>query len=460
MQAIEKVVQFIVETNFQNIPDEVVGKAKVSFLDTIGVVIAGSTESSGRIAIDLVNEMGEKPAATVIGGDFKTSSLNAAFVNGVSAGAPVLDDFHAELLLHPSAVLIPAILAVGEVVKASGRDILTTYIIGWEVIGAIDRAAEADQFAHRTRGWHTTCTIGNFGATAAAAKLLNLDAYQTRMALGIVGSMVSGTVQQYGTLAFPLHEGCAARNGAMAAMLAKRGVTAEYDILESKYGFFNLFSGESNYDPERVEGMGNPYSLISPGFTLKKYACCGLLPPTIESLQELVKRERFTPKDVEWVQVGIHPLLKRQIAVYDFPSRPEEAKFSEQFHAATGIVYPDLAGLAPYKEERLSDHRVKELMKRVKVYVHPELAEELPSLISTHFLKVRLKDGREFSIKADKATGYPQKPFSREELLGKYRDCAQRVLPPSQVEHSIELVNTLETLENISVLTKVIMKTM
>ena len=106
------------------------------------------------------------------------------------------------------------------------------------------------------------------------------------------------------------------------------------------------------------------------------------------------------------------------------------------------------------------DPRVQELMKRVKVYVHPELAEELPSLISTHFLKIRLKDGQEFSIKTDKASGYPKKPFSREELLGKYRDCAQRVLSPSEVEHSIELTNTLEKLEDIGILTEVIIKTM
>ena len=460
MQAIEKVVQFILETNFQNIPAEVIEKAKVPFLDTIGVALAGSTEPSGRIAIDFVREMGGTPTATVIGGGFKTSPLNAALANGVSVNAPLLDDFHAELLLHPSAVLIPAILAVGEAIKASGRDILGAYIIGWEVIGAIDRAAEAGQFAHRTRGWHTTCTIGNFGATATAAKLLNLDAYQMRMALGIVGSMASGTVQQYGTMAFPFHAGFAARNGVMAAMLAQKGITAEHDILESRYGFFNLFSGEGNYDPGGVDGMGNPYSLISPGFSLKKYACCGLLPPTIESIQELVKREQFAPEDVESIEVGIHPLLKRQIAIYDFPSKPEEAKFSEQFHAAAGIVYPDLAGIAPYEEERVLDPRVQELMKRVKVYVHPELAEELPGLISTHFLKVRLKDGQEFSIKTDKASGYPKKPFSREELLGKYRDCAQRVLSPSEVEHSIELTNTLEKLEDIGILTEVIIKTM
>ena len=240
MQVIDKVIQFIVETDFPNIPVEVVERAKIPFLDTIGVMLAGSAEPAGKIAINLVREMGGIPTATVVGGDFKTSPLNAALANGVSANAPLLDDNLLELLIHPSAVLIPAILAVGEVTKASGRDILGAYIIGWEIIGAIGRAAEAGRYVHRERGWHQTSTIGNFGATAVAAKLLDLDAQQIRMAFGITGSLASGTLQQYGTMAFPFHAGFAARNGVMTTMLAKKGVTADHDIFESQYGFFNL----------------------------------------------------------------------------------------------------------------------------------------------------------------------------------------------------------------------------
>ena len=154
MQAIDKVVQFVVETGFQDIPPEVVERAKVPFLDTVGVALAGSAEPSGRIAIDFAREMGGVPTATVIGGGFKSSPVNAALANGVSVFAPVCDDIDAEIFLHPSAVLIPAILAAGEVSKALGRDILGAYIIGWEVIGAIGRAAEAGRFAHRGKGWH------------------------------------------------------------------------------------------------------------------------------------------------------------------------------------------------------------------------------------------------------------------------------------------------------------------
>ena len=119
-------------------------------------------------------------------------------------------------------------------------------------------------------------------------------------------------------------------------------------------------------------------------------------------------------------------------------------------------MYPDLTGLAPYEQERVSDSRVQELMKKIKVYVHPELTEKAPASVVIHFLKVRLKDGREFSMRADKAGGVPGNPLSEAELLAKYRDCAQRVLPSSKIDRSIELINALEKLEDISMLTKVL----
>ncbi len=455
MQAIEKIVQFILETNFQNIPPEAVEKGKWAFLDTVGLILAGSTEPCGRIAIELVKEFGAKPTATVIGGGFRTSEPSAAFANGVSAHAHECDDADLEILVHPSPPIIPAILAVGESIDASGKDIMAAYIIGWEVIGGIGRAVQP-QLQHMIRGWHGTGTIGTFGATAAVTKLLKLDAQQIRMALGIAGSEAAGLMQQFGTMSKPFHAGNAARSGVVAAMLAKKGFTADPDILESRGGFFNVFNGEGNYDAARVaRKLGNPYTFISPGALIKKYACTATFQIPIEAMQELVKREGFAAEDVEWIEDGIHP-MQEGLSRFDYPQKHLEAKFSERFAIAACIVYPDLTGLAPYEQERVSDSRVQELMKKIKVYVHPELTEKAPASVVIHFLKVRLKDGREFSMRADKAGGVPGNPLSEAELLAKYRDCAQRVLPSSKIDRSIELINALEKLEDISMLTKVL----
>jgi len=453
MGATESVVQFILETHFENIPPAAVENAKAPILDLIGVMLAGTTEPCGKIAIDLVKELGGTPKATVFGDDFKNSEPNAAFANGVSAHAHECDDADLVALLHPGPVLMPAILAVGESINASGRDIMEAYIIGWEVLGGIGQAVMS-QLQHLVRGWHATSTVGTFGATAAVAKLLKLDNHQIRMALGIAGSEAAGTFQQFGTMSKPFHAGNAARNGVMASMLAKKGFTADPDILESRYGFFNLYNGEGNYDAGRVaRKLGNPYTLISPGCLIKKYACTATFQIPIEAMQELVKRERFTAEDVEWVEDGIHP-QQEKISRYDYPQQHLEAKFSERFAIAAGIVYPDLVGLAPYEQARVSDSRVQELMKKVKVYVHPELAltETISANLVIHFLKVRLKDGREFSMRADKAGGVPGNPLSEAELLAKYRDCAQRVLSPSKVDRSIQLINAFEKLEDMGAL--------
>ena len=456
MQAIDRLVQFVVETKYRDIPSAVIKSAKTPFLDTIGVALLGSTYPCGRMAIDLAREMGGNPQATIIGSGFKSSTVNAAFTNGVSAFSPDFDDFNEEVFLHPSVTLIPTILAAGEPKQVSGEEVLAAYIIGWEVLNVIGQAAEAGRFAHRSRGWHPTCTIGTLGATAVAARILGLAHDQTKMALGIAVSMASGTVQQYGTTAFYIHAGIAARNGVMAALLAARGITADSDILESQYGFLNLFNGKGNYHPVKPEIMGNPYFLESPGFGLKKYACCSLVQCPIEGMQELVKKEQFTGNDVEKIEIGIHPKLKTQIARYDNPANPQEAQFSEPFHAAVGVIYPDIVGLAPYPQEKIDDPRVQELMKKVRVYQHPDLTDEKPDAIYTHHLKVILKDGRDFSFQKAIVGGDVQKPLTREEVLQKYKDCAGRVLSSPQIAQSIDIIDSLEKLDDIGTLTEVL----
>jgi 2-methylcitrate dehydratase PrpD len=454
MNAIDAILSFTLNTRYEDLPPAVVAQAKVPFLDTLGVMLLGSTFPHGKIAIDLVREMGGTPAATVAGSGFRSSPLDAAFANGVSTFAPDFDDFNIEIFLHPSTVLVPAILAAAEATNAAGKDVLAAYIIGWEVLNTIGQAAEAGRFAHRSRGWHPTATTGTMGATAVAARLFGLDHERAAMALGIAGSMAAGTVQQYGSMAFALHPGLAAKNGLLAAMLAKKGITADRNILESPYGYLNLYNGAGNYRPLQPEKMGNPYFLVSPGFGLKKYGCCSLLQCPIEGMQELVKRERFTHEDVAEIRIGIHAKTREQIARHDNANTVGEAQFCEQYHAAVGTLYPDVIGLAPYGKGPFTDPRVRALMKRVTVFVDPSIKGEGGDALYTHNLTVKLKDGREFFVVATIVGGDVRKPLSRAEVLAKYRDNARRVLAPAEVEESIAMVDHLEDLPEIGRLTK------
>ena len=453
LNAIDAILSFTLDTRYEDLPPEVVAQSKVPFLDTIGVMLLGTTFPHGKIAIDLVRETGAAPVATVAGGGFKTSMLDAAFANGVSAFAPDFDDFNIEIFLHPSVVLIPAILAAAEVTRASGPDVLAAYIVGWEFINTIGQAAEAGRFAHRSRGWHPTGTTGTLGAAAVAARMLGLNREGAAMALGIAGSMAAGTVQQYGTMAFALHPGLAAKNGLLAARLAQKGITAERDILESRYGYLNLYNGAGNYRPLQPEKMGKPYFLVSPGFGLKKYACCSLLQCPIEGMQELVKREHFTAEDVAEIAIGIHAKTREQIARHDNPTTVGEAQFSEQYHAAVGTVYPDLIGLAPYGQVPFADPRVRALMRRITVFVDPSIQGEDGDALYAHHLTVKLKDGRQFYSVATIVGGDVRKPLSRAEVLTKYRDNARRVLAAAEIEESIAILERLERCPDIGRLT-------
>ena len=273
------------------------------------------------------------------------------------------------------------------------------------------------------------------------------------MALGIAGSMAAGTVQQYGSMAFALHAGFAAKNGVLAALLAQQGITADRDILESQYGYLNLYNGTGNFQPLQPKKMGKPYFLVSPGFGLKKYACCSLLQCPIEGMQELVKKEKFPHTDIAEIQIGIHAKTREQIARYDRLTTVGEAQFSEPYHAAVGAIYPNVIGLGPYGQQPLTDPRVWALMKRVQVAVDPHIRGEDGDALYTHNLTVRLKDGRKFFVAASIVGGDVRKPLHRDEVLAKYRDNARRVLSAAEIERSIALIEGLENLPDLSKLT-------
>jgi 2-methylcitrate dehydratase PrpD len=454
MGATEAVVRFASQTRFPDIPQEAVANAKLPFLDIIGLMLAGSTEPCSGIARDFIREIGGAPSATIIGSGFRSSQPNAAFANGIAAHAPESDDADFEVLAHPSPVLVPTILAVGEACGSSGKEILEAYIIGWEVIGGIGRAVQVG-FDHAVRGWQATGTLGTFGAAVAAAKLLKLNPDQMRMALGIAGAEASGTMQHWGTMGEPFIAGNSARNGVVAAVLARQGFTACPTILESRWGFFNVYSTKGIYEPERVaRKMGNPYTFVSPGALIKKYGCIAPIQVPLEAMQNLVKRERFVAEEVESIEDGVSPQLKNDDS-YPEPADAVQARYSVSYSIAAGVVYPELVGLAPYEEERVRNPRVKELYKKIRLYVHPDLVDMEPSKsLPVNYLKVRLKDGREFSLRAETAGGFPGNPLTKEELVAKYRYCAEKILPGQKIDRSIELIDNLEKLPDVGELVR------
>jgi 2-methylcitrate dehydratase PrpD len=448
METTKILAEFIAKTSFNDIPKEGLDLAKQAFLDCIGVTLAGSISPQARIVIEMIRENVSQPKAVVIGGGFRSSSPDAALANGTSAHALDYDDTNSAVMGHPSVFLVPTVMALGEELGISGIGALEAYVIGLEAAGRVGKGLTK---GHYNKGWHATATIGTFGAAAAAAKILKLNADQTRMALGIAASSSAGLRQNFGTMTKPLHAGNAARNGIVASMLAKRGFTAEKNILEAKFGFYKLFSKDDEYDLERVtDGMGQPLVIMSPGVSVKPYPSCRRTHSALDSMLDFVKKQNFSAQDVEEIEVRVDPATPN-VLIHSNPQSGLEGKFSMQFCMAIAILNKHV-GLGAFTDENVLNAQTQELIKKVKMVPEPSLAHPGPSKKTEHnpsIVRVKLKNGQEFIQQRDVPKGNRSVPMNREELLMKYKDCAGQVLSQNAVEQSIDLIEHLENIQNL-----------
>ena len=456
MEPTEKLAEFIVKAALSDVPKAGVHLAKQAFLDCIGVTLAGSTSPQARIVFELVKENGGQPKAVIMGGGFRSSSPEAAWANGNSGHALDYDDTNSLVMGHPSVFLVPTVMAIGEEKGIPGSEALEAYIIGLEAAARIGRGMTKGHYA---KGWHATATIGTLGAAVAAGKILKLSADQTRMALGIAASSAAGLRQNFGTMTKPLHAGNAARNGVLAAKLAQKGFTADRNILEAKFGFYSLFSKDNQYELEKAtEQLGQPFIVVSPGINLKPYPACRRTHAAIDAMLEVVKKQGFAAQDVDSVEVRVEPLTP-QVLIHSNPRSGLEGKFSMEFCMAIAILNKQV-GLGEFTDEKVLDPRTQELMKKVKMIPDPSLAspgkskdeENNPSILS-----VKLKNGKEFNRRVDFPKGNPSVPLSQEELLLKYRDCAERVLSKKAVKESIDLVENMENIKDLKILANLLM---
>ncbi|MFC1950482.1 MmgE/PrpD family protein [Chloroflexota bacterium] len=440
-----KLAGFIVEANLKGMPSEIVTIVKRAMIDTLGVALAGSRETEGKAVTAFVRKLGCKPTAGVIGGKIRTSSLSAALANGTIAHALDYDDnssiFHQG---HPSTVLLPVVLSLGEELRSSGREVLEAYVLGIEVWAKISNAMPMLHF----KGWHPTTVFGTIGATAAAAKLLRLDVEQTMMALGLASSESAGLVQNFGTMTKPFQAGNAARSGIMAAMLANEGFTSDKDIIEGDMGFSAAFYRGSTVDISKMtENLDTPFATISQGITIKRYPCCSETHRSLDAILHLIDLYDIKPEEVEAVDCQVPPRTYK-VLFYNDPTTKSEAKFSMQFTMAVALIDREL-GLAQFTDEKVNKPAVKDLMKRVTCRTHSNWIEGKDTDIRPDVVIVRLKNGKEYSYAVDVPKGHAKLPLTEEELLTKYRKCAKVVLTDTEVERCIELVWELEKLKDV-----------
>jgi 2-methylcitrate dehydratase PrpD len=351
------------------------------------------------------------------------------------------------LLVHPTVPVLPAVLALAEPRKPSGRDFMLAYHLGVEVECKI---AEAIAPRHYEDGFHSTGTCGPFGSAAACSKLLGLDATRTRIAVGIAGSRSAGLRENFGTMTKPLQAGHAAGSGVEAAQLAELGWTAAQDILEAQRGFFHAAGG--SFDPAAIVGkLGAPWCFASPGISLKPYPSGSLSHPAMTEMMRLIEANDIRPAQVRQVEVGANHNMT-QALLHHHPQTGLEAKFSMEFCIAI-LLLERKAGLAQFTTPVVQRADVQEMIAKVRYYVDPE-AEAAGFDKMTSILRVTLKNGKVITGRANFGKGSPADPMSFAEAALKFRGCAEYAQwPKEKTEALIAFVQTMETAPDIGKLT-------
>ena len=447
-------VEFILATRYADLPADVTALGKKSILDGLGLVLVGSVAKSGELIRTYLRSLGiGSGEATVAGSPMKTGVRFAALANGIGIHADDYDDTQLAvapdrvygLLTHPTAPCLAATLALAEARKASGRDLLLAYQVGVEVESKI---AEAIFPRHYQDGFHSTGTCGSFASAAAAAKLRGFNEDVCARTLGIAASQAAGLRENFGTMTKPFHAGHAAEAGIVAADLALLGWTASDHILEADNGFFRAAGG--GFDATALR-FGKPWTLASPGVSIKPFPSGSLTHPAMSAMQRLILEYRIKAGDVDFVEVGTNRNMPNAL-IHHRPMDSLQAKFSMEFCMATLLLY-GRAGLAEFNDEVVRRPEVQAMIQRVRFGVNAE-AEKAGYDKMTSILDIHMKDGRTISGRADVAKGNPADPMTFDEVAAKFQDCARFAKWPAGKANSIVAsVRKLEEVPDVRALT-------
>lgn len=430
-------------------PAEARKRAAAAVLDTVGVTLAGTSEPASRIVREMVETEGGD-GCVVFGTSVRASAGSAALANGTAAHALDYDDMCFVSLAHPSAPLVSSLLAAAELSGATGRAVLDAYIVGFEIearLGALMNPR------HYRRGWHCTSTLGTIGAAAAVSRLLGLDATAAGHALAVAASEASGLKVNFGTMVKPLHAGLAARNGVVAALLARGGMTASAQALDGPQGFLRVMDSEVTALGDALADLGDRWELVNTGITVKLYPSCAGTHPSLDAILDLRRRERFTADEVERIDVDVDSVIPT-ILIHERPATGLEAKFSLPFCAAAAVVYGRV-GIDTFEAASLTNPEVTALMSRVAMRVDPSLDGSGPPLTQAR-IAIRLRSGRVLMKHANGARGYPAQPASDEELDAKFLACARRAMSEAAADRALGRLRTIEHIEDIRTLTAVL----
>ncbi|OGK79676.1 MAG: hypothetical protein A2X52_04830 [Candidatus Rokubacteria bacterium GWC2_70_16] len=449
MRATTTIAEFLVKSRWEECPEAAVEAARRAILDCLGVMLAGSADPAARIVQSVARAEGGTPLATVVGTGQRTGAVWAALCNGTAAHALDFDDTNFALLGHPSAPVLAAALAAGELALADGRAVVHAFLLGFEVETTLAEVVNPEHYEH---GWHATCTLGTLGAAAAACRLLGLDAAQTRMALATAASQSSGLKENFGTMTKPFHAGHAARSGVLAALLAREGWTASEQALEGPQGWVSVL-GAGARRLEALATLGAPWKILTTGIAVKPYPSCAGTHAIIDGTLDLKRTHGLRPEQVAEITVGVNAMVPRVLIHHD-PHTGLEAKFSAEFAAAAALC-EERVGIATFQDDKARSGAIRDLMARVRVEVDPEIPSDLERHMWSR-VTIRLTDGRMLRVGPREVPGHPGNPLTLQALRDKFSECAAMVLPEDRVAAVREMVEGLDGCPDLRSLTAIL----
>jgi 2-methylcitrate dehydratase PrpD len=441
MQATAILSEFASSTRLADISAEAIAATKRHILDCTGVALAACVEPPGRIVLDITREQGGNPTASVVGSNLRTSVVSAAWANGALAH---LLDFDDTGFSHPTACILPAVLAMAEETSASGAAVVAAVCIGLEVFERMSSSGRQHEHVFRHRGFHPTSLYGCSAAAAGAGSIVGLNPKQMGVALGLAAANAGGLTQHFGTWGKGIHAGNAARAGVTAVLLARKDYVADPEGLEGEYGFYSAFHGEGNYDLGKIApGLGTHWSIVDPGLTVKRYPCCGGNLRALDAAEALVREHDIRIEDVERLEVDVHPDLL-DIVRFHKPTDGFRGKFSIDYVLAA-MLLDHRVDLDSFSDDYCRAPRMRAALDKVQVNRREDWPNDATARRRSP-VTIAMKDGRTFTRSVEKVRGSPGNPMTRDELVDKYRSCASRVLQGAQLERSIMALETLETL--------------
>ena len=434
--------RYVTELARTPLPAEVLHAARRCLIDWFSATLPGGAQPPATLLVEALGDELDLGKASLYPSGRRATVRAAALINGSAAHTVEFDDIYRDALYHPGAPVVSAALAIAQAENASGEALLKGIVAGYEVSNRIGLTVNPAHYRH----WHTTGTVGSFGAAAAAGLILNLDEARVVDALGNAATMAAGLQQAFRSDAMskPLHAGRAAECGVLVGLSAKRGVTGARGMLEGEHGFGAAMSDDPDW--RTVAGdLGSRYTILET--TQKNHGCCGHTFAALDAVIALRNENDLSPSDVDQIRIGTYAAAL-EITGNPHPNTAFEAKFSLPYCAAVALK-DGRVRLEAFDGTHLRDREIRDLASKVALQVDEQAEADFPRRRSAT-VEIRTRRGTTLQHRAATRKGDPDDPLSDAELIDKYRELAAPVIGKGSAEVLLDALQRVDVLEDVS----------